>query len=137
MRDVASMSGRALIVSASMGAGHDAVAAELARRLAAAGMHAEVVDVLALLPLRLGALLRWWYRAVMLRSPWLYALVYRVFFVSRRALHLAADDRGRCRAGPCGAPRGPPWWCRSSTWPRRPPGICASGDGWPCRAWSC
>ncbi|WP_261985950.1 hypothetical protein [Microbispora sp. CSR-4] len=85
MRDVASMSGRALIVSASMGAGHDAVAAELARRLAAAGMHAEVVDVLALLPLRLGALLRWWYRAVMLRSPWLYALVYRVFFVSRRA----------------------------------------------------
>ncbi|GAB3135948.1 MGDG synthase family glycosyltransferase [Microbispora hainanensis] len=79
------MRDRALIVSASMGAGHDAVAAELARRLAAAGTRAEVVDVLALLPLRLGALLRWWYRGVMLRSPWLYALVYRVFFVSRRA----------------------------------------------------
>ncbi|MEV1206444.1 MGDG synthase family glycosyltransferase [Microbispora rosea] len=79
------MRNRALIVSASMGAGHDAVAAELARRLAAAGTRAEVVDVLALLPLRLGALLRWWYRAVMLRAPWLYALVYRVFFVSRRA----------------------------------------------------
>ncbi|MEU6432115.1 hypothetical protein ABZ860_39950 [Microbispora sp. NPDC046973] len=79
------MRDRALIVSASMGAGHDAVAAELARRLAAAGVRAEVVDVLALLPLRLGALLRWWYRAVMLRAPWLYALVYRVFFVSRKA----------------------------------------------------
>ncbi|TQS29241.1 MGDG synthase family glycosyltransferase [Microbispora sp. KK1-11] len=79
------MRDRALIVSASMGAGHDAVAAELARRLAASGVRAEVVDVLALLPLRLGALLRWWYRGVMLRAPWLYALVYRVFFVSRRA----------------------------------------------------
>ncbi|GIH61748.1 MGDG synthase family glycosyltransferase [Microbispora siamensis] len=79
------MRDRALIVSASMGAGHDAVAAELARRLAAAGARVEVVDVLALLPLRLGVLLRWWYRGVMLRAPWLYALVYRVFFVSRRA----------------------------------------------------
>ncbi|XVQ81845.1 MGDG synthase family glycosyltransferase [Microbispora siamensis] len=79
------MRDRALIVSASMGAGHDAVAAELARRLTAAGARVEVVDVLALLPLRLGALLRWWYRGVMLRAPWLYALVYRVFFVSRRA----------------------------------------------------
>ncbi|MGI5157766.1 MGDG synthase family glycosyltransferase [Microbispora sp. CA-102843] len=79
------MRDKALIVSASMGAGHDAVAAELARRLTAAGARAEVVDVLALLPLRLGALLRWWYRGVMLRAPWLYALVYRVFFVSRRA----------------------------------------------------
>ncbi|GAB3896330.1 hypothetical protein GCM10027612_50570 [Microbispora bryophytorum subsp. camponoti] len=76
------MRDRALIVSASMGAGHDAVAAELARRLAASGARVEVVDVLALLPLRLGALLRWWYRGVMLRAPWLYALVYRVFFVS-------------------------------------------------------
>ncbi|WP_432920403.1 MGDG synthase family glycosyltransferase [Microbispora sp. CA-135349] len=77
--------GTVLIVSASMGAGHDAVAAELARRLAAIGARAETVDVLALLPLRLGALMRWWYRGVMLRAPWLYALVYRVFFVSRRA----------------------------------------------------
>ncbi|MFG1824028.1 hypothetical protein ACGFIJ_16200 [Microbispora bryophytorum] len=79
------MRDRALIVSASMGAGHDAVAAELARRMAASGARVEVVDVLALLPLRLGALLRWWYRGVMLRAPWLYALVYRVFFVSPRA----------------------------------------------------
>ncbi|WP_169946723.1 MGDG synthase family glycosyltransferase [Microbispora sp. H11081] len=79
------MRDRALIVSASMGSGHDAVAEELARRLDSAGVATEIVDVLALLPLRLGALLRWWYRVVMLRAPWLYALVYRVFFVSRRA----------------------------------------------------
>ncbi|MBO4271938.1 MGDG synthase family glycosyltransferase [Microbispora triticiradicis] len=76
---------KVLIVSASMGAGHDGVAAELARRLAAAGLRVAVVDVLALLPLRLGVVLRWWYRTVMLRAPWLYALVYRIFFVSRRA----------------------------------------------------
>ncbi|WP_204288119.1 MGDG synthase family glycosyltransferase [Microbispora amethystogenes] len=76
---------KVLIVSASMGAGHDGVAAELARRLAAAGVRVAVVDVLALLPLRLGSVLRWWYRTVMLRAPWLYALVYRIFFVSRRA----------------------------------------------------
>ncbi|MFC7733826.1 hypothetical protein [Actinomadura keratinilytica] len=43
-----------LIVSASMGAGHDGAAAELARRLAAAGGAAEVVDLLELLPLGLG-----------------------------------------------------------------------------------
>ncbi len=76
---------KVLIVSASMGAGHDGVAAELARRLAAAGVRVVVVDVLALLPLRLGTVLRWWYRTVMLRAPWLYALVYRIFFVPRRA----------------------------------------------------
>lgn len=76
--------GKVLIVSASMGAGHDGVAAELARRLAAAGTRAEVVDVLGLLPLGLGTALRWWYRGVMRRAPWLYGLVYRIFFVSRR-----------------------------------------------------
>ncbi|WP_405085125.1 MGDG synthase family glycosyltransferase [Microbispora sp. NBC_01389] len=76
---------KVLIVSASMGAGHDGVAAELARRLAAMGVRVAVVDVLALLPLRLGSALRWWYRTVMLRAPWLYALVYRIFFASRRA----------------------------------------------------
>ncbi|GLW25903.1 hypothetical protein Mame01_59450 [Microbispora amethystogenes] len=75
---------KVLIVSASMGAGHDGVAAELARRLAAAGVRVAVVDVLALLPLRLGTVLRWWYRTVMLRAPWLYAIVYRIF-LSRRA----------------------------------------------------
>ncbi|GLZ12924.1 hypothetical protein Acsp04_31590 [Actinomadura sp. NBRC 104425] len=69
-----------LIVSASMGAGHDGVAAELARRLAAAGGAAEVVDLLELLPLGLGGGLRRWYGWMMRSAPWLYALIYRVFF---------------------------------------------------------
>ncbi|MEV4744744.1 hypothetical protein AB0K21_00065 [Streptosporangium sp. NPDC049248] len=74
-----------LIVSAGMGAGHDAVAVELARRLAAEGVEAEIVDVLRLLPFRLGVALRGWYGWMMRSAPWLYALIYRVFFVSDRA----------------------------------------------------
>ncbi|MEU6738336.1 MGDG synthase family glycosyltransferase [Streptosporangium sandarakinum] len=73
-----------LILSASMGAGHDAVAAELARRLSAGGVDAEVADVLELLPLRLGAGLRRWYGWMMRSAPWLYALIYRVFFTPGR-----------------------------------------------------
>jgi len=69
-----------LIVSASMGAGHDGAAAELARRLAAAGGAAEVVDLLELLPLGLGGGLRRWYGWMMRSAPWVYALIYRVFF---------------------------------------------------------
>ncbi|MEU0569788.1 hypothetical protein ABZ297_31025 [Nonomuraea sp. NPDC005983] len=74
-----------MILSASMGAGHDAAAAELARRLAVAGVDAEVVDVLELLPLRLGAALRGWYGWMMRSAPWMYALIYRIFFVSGHA----------------------------------------------------
>ncbi|GGP80889.1 MGDG synthase family glycosyltransferase [Streptosporangium pseudovulgare] len=73
-----------LILSASMGAGHDAVAAELARRLSAGGVDAEVADVLELLPLRLGAGLRRWYGWMMRSAPWMYALIYRVFFTPGR-----------------------------------------------------
>ncbi|GAA2087575.1 MGDG synthase family glycosyltransferase [Actinomadura alba] len=76
---------RLLILSASMGAGHDGVAGELARRLATGGVDAEVIDVLDLLPLRLGGALRWWYGWMMRTAPWLYAVIYRVFFVSDRA----------------------------------------------------
>jgi UDP-N-acetylglucosamine:LPS N-acetylglucosamine transferase len=81
---------RLLIVSASMGAGHDAVAVELARRVVAAGHEAQVVDVLELLPLGLGNALRRWYGWTMRRAPWSYALIYRVFFVRSRGM-----SRGR------------------------------------------
>lgn len=73
---------RLLILSAGMGAGHDAVAKELARRLIAAGHQAEIVDVLDLLPLGLGRCLRRWYEWMMRSAPWAYALIYRIFFVS-------------------------------------------------------
>jgi UDP-N-acetylglucosamine:LPS N-acetylglucosamine transferase len=77
--------GHVLILSAGMGAGHDRVAYQLARRLAAARIEAEVMDVLDLLPLRLGAGLRRWYRWTMRHAPWVYAAIYRVFLASRWA----------------------------------------------------
>ncbi|WP_262418146.1 galactosyldiacylglycerol synthase [Streptomyces sp. SP2-10] len=65
-----------LIVSASMGAGHDTVAGELARRAAAQGHEARVTDVLRLLPYGLGTGLRRGYRASVRHLPWVYAGVY-------------------------------------------------------------
>ncbi|MEV0594571.1 MGDG synthase family glycosyltransferase [Nonomuraea cavernae] len=76
---------RLLIISAAMGTGHDQVAAELARRLAAQGAEVEIIDVLRLLPMGLGPLLRHWYHWMITRAPWLYEVIYRVFFVGKRA----------------------------------------------------
>ncbi|GGL86726.1 hypothetical protein GCM10010129_33130 [Streptomyces fumigatiscleroticus] len=70
---------RLLIVSASMGAGHDTVAAELARRVRRSGHEALVVDVLELLPYGLGGALRAGYRGAVRHAPWLYAGLYRLF----------------------------------------------------------
>ncbi|WP_229900365.1 MGDG synthase family glycosyltransferase [Streptomyces capoamus] len=70
---------RMLILSASMGAGHDTVAAELARRAAARGHEARVADVLRLLPHGLGTGLRSGYRTAVRHLPWLYAGVYGAF----------------------------------------------------------
>ncbi|MCO5967556.1 MGDG synthase family glycosyltransferase [Actinoallomurus soli] len=87
---------RVLVLSAGMGAGHDAVAVELAARLAAAGHDADVADVLDLLPLGLGRVLRAWYGWMMRRAPWSYALIYRVFFSpGRRSRAAPADHRAR------------------------------------------
>ncbi|WP_420710052.1 MGDG synthase family glycosyltransferase [Streptomyces sp. NRRL S-340] len=71
--------GRLLVVSASMGSGHDTVAAELARRARAAGGRAEVVDVLELLPYGLGAGLRAGYQGAVRHCPWVYSGVYGLF----------------------------------------------------------
>ncbi|WP_345618993.1 MGDG synthase family glycosyltransferase [Streptomyces ziwulingensis] len=62
-----------------MGAGHDTVAAELLRRVRERGGDALVVDVLALLPYRLGGLLRLFYRGSVRHFPWVYAALYRWF----------------------------------------------------------
>ncbi|MGW5606515.1 MGDG synthase family glycosyltransferase [Streptomyces sp. NPDC003753] len=70
---------RILIVSASMGAGHDTVAGELARRARERGHEADVVDILALLPYGLGTGLRGFYQSSVRHFPWVYAFLYRTF----------------------------------------------------------
>ncbi|MEU6366977.1 galactosyldiacylglycerol synthase [Streptomyces sp. NPDC046931] len=74
-----SASKRVLILSASMGSGHDTVAAELVRRAREYGHHAQVVDVLGLLPYGLGTGLRSFYRSSVRHFPWAYAALYRAF----------------------------------------------------------
>jgi UDP-N-acetylglucosamine:LPS N-acetylglucosamine transferase len=70
---------RFLVLSASMGAGHDAVAHELARRLRLRGHTVALADVLALLPLGTGRALRGGYRATVRHAPRLYEAVYASF----------------------------------------------------------
>jgi UDP-N-acetylglucosamine:LPS N-acetylglucosamine transferase len=62
-----------------MGAGHDTVAAELARRARERGHEAEILDVLELLPYRLGTGLRGFYQSSVRHYPWAYAALYRLF----------------------------------------------------------
>ncbi|WP_405770341.1 galactosyldiacylglycerol synthase [Actinacidiphila glaucinigra] len=70
---------RFLVLSAAMGAGHDAVADELVARLTARGGQARRADVLDLLPAHAGAALRGFYRATVLHLPLLYAGIYATF----------------------------------------------------------
>src|SRR5579872_6575752 len=66
---------RVLIVSASMGAGHDAVARALSRRLWAHGIEPETLDVLALPRWRQGDALRGFYRGMVRFAPAVYGFV--------------------------------------------------------------
>ncbi|WP_141585695.1 hypothetical protein [Actinomadura sp. WMMA1423] len=78
------MGKRLLILTAAMGEGHDAVAGELARRVAPLGVEVRLVDVLDLVPLRLGHGLRSAYEGMLRWAPWLYEGIYQAFFVSPR-----------------------------------------------------
>ncbi|MEU6111166.1 galactosyldiacylglycerol synthase [Streptomyces albidoflavus] len=70
---------RVLLLGASMGAGHDAVSGELARRLRARGATTELCDVLTLLPPGTGTGLRAFYRGTVRHTPALYAAIYALF----------------------------------------------------------
>ncbi|MFJ9896307.1 glycosyltransferase [Streptomyces sp. NPDC091280] len=67
---------RVVIVSASVGAGHDGAAAELERRLVATGFAVDRLDLLDVLPARLGRLVRDGYHRMLVRTPWLYQRIY-------------------------------------------------------------
>lgn len=74
------MSRRLLVLSARMGAGHDAVAGELARRLRAGGHQVRRADVLDLLPAGVGDGLEVFYRTAVRRASWVYGGLYAAFF---------------------------------------------------------
>jgi UDP-N-acetylglucosamine:LPS N-acetylglucosamine transferase len=67
-----------LIVSASMGAGHDGAAKELQRRLEACGHRVEVVDFLDAVAFHIGPVLRWFYQVQLRMAPWSYELSYKM-----------------------------------------------------------
>ncbi|BCJ36429.1 hypothetical protein Athai_39320 [Actinocatenispora thailandica] len=67
------------IISASIGAGHDGAAAELARRLGAAGYKTDRYDLLELLPRSLALLLTTGYYRQLAAAPWSYQATVRVF----------------------------------------------------------
>lgn len=72
-------SSRVLVVSASMGEGHDGAARELVRRLARLGHEATMVDFLDAPPLKIGALTRVAYRFQLRRAPWSYDVTYKLW----------------------------------------------------------
>ncbi|MDQ6614984.1 MAG: UDP-N-acetylglucosamine--N-acetylglucosamine transferase, partial [Actinomycetota bacterium] len=74
------MQTRVLVVSASMGAGHDGAARELVRRLKAEGHQAEMRDFLTSAPLRIGSLLKSSYEFQMRYVAWTYDLTYRLWY---------------------------------------------------------
>ncbi|MBV8932460.1 MAG: hypothetical protein JO285_07910 [Kutzneria sp.] len=73
-----------MILTASMGSGHTRAAEELARRLSG-WTTVLVVDLLDVLPWRLGTALRDGYALMLRRAPWLHEGIFQVFFVSRTA----------------------------------------------------
>ena len=69
---------RIVVVSADIGAGHDAAAAELADRLAADGFVVEHLNFFAALPRPLHALVREVYRAMLRWFPWSYDALFTI-----------------------------------------------------------
>ena len=74
--------GRVLILSASMGAGHDGAARELGRRLDRRGYDTHHADFLECFPFRLGRFMRWVYGMQLARAPWAYEATFRVWYVT-------------------------------------------------------
>jgi len=86
--------GRIAIVSASLGAGHDGAADELARRLRLAGHHVDRHDFLDLLPGHIGRQVRETYRKQLAVAPgsweWLLGAIQRGGLMNKVTLRAAA-----------------------------------------------
>ncbi|MBV9728058.1 MAG: glycosyltransferase [Pseudonocardiales bacterium] len=81
---VQGVSGRWLVLTAGMGAGHDQVAGEVAGQIRARGGRVLVVDLLEVLPMGVGWGLRRGYAGTLRSAPWLYDWVFWVFFCDHR-----------------------------------------------------
>jgi processive 1,2-diacylglycerol beta-glucosyltransferase len=81
---LSSVPSRVLVVSASMGAGHDGAARELVRRLRADGQEAEMRDFLNSVPWGIGAFLKSSYEFQMRYIAWSYDLTYRLCYLMPR-----------------------------------------------------
>lgn len=68
-----------ILLTAAMGAGHDGAASELADRLNRRGIPTINIHFWELLPLGIGRAIKGFYRWMILRAPWLYRIIYRVF----------------------------------------------------------
>jgi len=66
-----------------MGAGHDQVSAELARRLQARGFSVDIVNVWTLAPPVIGWMITGFYKQAILHAPWFYSIIYRLWFAPR------------------------------------------------------
>jgi UDP-N-acetylglucosamine:LPS N-acetylglucosamine transferase len=96
---------RAVIFSARVGAGHDAVARELAARLSEAGLRVDRHDFLDTLPFGLGGVVVGAYQRMLERAPWTWRLLYSglengplLRFQARLVAALAG--RGMCKRLP-------------------------------------
>ena len=74
------MARRILIISASMGAGHDGAAHELRKRLELQGHAVRIVDFLDCCPFGIGWFIRWSYLVQLRVAPWSYELTYRLWY---------------------------------------------------------
>ena len=72
-----------MILSASLGAGHDGAAWELGRGLQELGHRIRVEDYLGCFPLRIGQLIRAVYGLQLRLAPWAYEAIFRVWYLGR------------------------------------------------------
>ncbi|HVX69752.1 MAG TPA: glycosyltransferase [Mycobacteriales bacterium] len=91
---------RLLIVSASMGAGHDAAAAALAAQANADGVEARIVDLLSMPKLHQGDALRAFYHGMIAVAPGLYDWAMRTWLVHPGLFEFITRNGGRSSEEP-------------------------------------
>ncbi|HWA67653.1 MAG TPA: glycosyltransferase [Mycobacteriales bacterium] len=91
---------RLLIVSASMGAGHDAAAAALAAQAEAEGHTVRTVDLLEMPPHGQGAILRAFYHSMIAVIPWLYDWAMRTWVTHPGLFEAITHNGGRSAEKP-------------------------------------